>query len=240
MMRVTCIIALLPYFVSALALRSNFRYASVRMAANTVTFEQALETAPDLCQALQAGNAPDGLGEFLSTSAGSRGFFVHYLTNDDFTCADASEPPSALITSLEQSASDATIEIMLMNVVMSAGTAVLHERAGNTEQASSSRRTSARARILVNALLDKLPAMQSSLTALNAAVASENGREVLFLQPGTVAAEGETSFVLAASEEEAVDMAGIHRALEVRQRAALGDRGGAVSLRCCGGVIVKV
>ena len=113
--------------------------------------------------------------------------------------------PTALITSLEQSASDATIEIMLMNVVMSAGTAVLHERAGNTEQASSSRRTSARARVLVNALLDKLPAMQSSLTALNAAVASENGREVLFLQPGAVAAEGETSFVLAASEEEAVD-----------------------------------
>ena len=179
--------------------------AAPRMAAEALSFEQALEQAPSMCAALQRGEVPEHLDEFVSTSAGARGFFVHYLTGDEFTCADAAEPPSPLMLSLEESASAETVEIMLMNVVMSAGTAILHDRAGNAENAESSRRTSARASILVKALVDRLPSLQTSMAALGGAVAAERGREVLFLEPGAEVAADEKRLVLGADTEEAVD-----------------------------------
>lgn len=181
------------------------RHAPPKLAAAALSFEKALETSPAFCDALQAGESPAGLGDLISSSAGARGFFVHYLTNDDYDCADREEPPPVLVQSLEQSAGAETIEIMLMNVVMSAGTAVMHDRAGNTEQATSSRRTSARARILVNACFQRLPPLQPALAALNGAVASELGQEVLFLAEGTSAVADETRLTLPASAEEGVD-----------------------------------
>ena len=136
------------------------------------TFEAALDLAPQLCAALQAGEAPAGLAEFVASSAGARGFFVHYLTNEEYTCADQEDVPAGLSSSLE-SASPATIEIMLMNVVMSAGTALAHRRAGREEMALSSERTSARAGTLVCTMAPKLPQLRESFGALCQAVDSE-------------------------------------------------------------------
>ena len=136
------------------------------------TFEAALDLAPQLCAALQAGEAPAGLAEFVASSAGARGFFVHYLTNEEYTCADQEDVPAGLSSSLE-SASPATIEIMLMNIVMSAGTSLLHKRAGRDDMVLSSERTCARASTLVRALAPTLPALRASFGALRQAVESE-------------------------------------------------------------------
>ena len=51
------------------------------------SFEAALKSAPELCSALQDGKDAKGLENFLTTSAGARGFFVHYLTGDEWTVA---------------------------------------------------------------------------------------------------------------------------------------------------------
>jgi len=138
----------------------------------SLSFEDALQAAPALCEALQAGEPPDGLQALVSTSSGARGFFVHYLTGDEWTCADDDEVPPALAASLA-AAPAATIEIMLMNVVMAEATAMAHRRAGREEEAQSSARTGARAAVLVAALWPRLPALQTSFAALSTAVQSE-------------------------------------------------------------------
>ena len=193
-------------------LRASSRCSSVLMASSQkMSFETALESAPAFCSALQAGESPSGLGEFISTSAGARGFFVHWLTGDDFSCADE-EPPSALIESLEQvgGGSPEVLEVMLMNVVMSAATAVAHERAGNAEQAASSQRTCKRACALVSAV--NTPALKESCKSLKAAVAQECGKEILLYEEeaeGAVVAAAEkaaeTRVLLVEAQEAAVD-----------------------------------
>ena len=145
--------------------------ASIFMAAPS-SFEKALDDAPTLCKSLQQGETPDGLASFLSTSAGARGFFVCYLTDEDYTVADQSEVPQPLVEGLA-AASAETVEVMLMNIVMSSATGLFHERAGREDHAASSARTNARARILVQALWDKLPALRKSFGALSAAVETE-------------------------------------------------------------------
>lgn len=92
-----------------------------------------------------------------------------------------------------------------MNVVMSSATAIAHERAGNAEQAVSSRRTASRATILLNALWDKLPTLQRSFAALEGAVAAELGEEVIFVSEDVQPAEDETNLVLPSEQEQAVD-----------------------------------
>jgi len=159
-------------FVSTPAVAHAPRTLISMAAAEPATFEAALETAPKLCEALQAGEAPAGLGAFVASSAGARGFFVHYLTGDEWTCADGEEVPAGLASSLE-AASAATIEIMLMNVVMSAGTSLIHKRAGRDEMVLSSERTCARASTLVTAMAPKLPELRESFAALSQAVESE-------------------------------------------------------------------
>ena len=151
----------------------HVRTTTIAMAATPKSFEDALADAPTLCAALQAGEAPEGLGQFVASSAGARGFFVHYLTGDEWTCADKEEVPAALVSSLQAAKSPATVEIMLMNVVMSAATAVAHRRAGREEQATTSERTSARAGILVRTMWESLPELRDSFDALSEAVQSE-------------------------------------------------------------------
>ena len=65
-------------------------------AASSLSFEDAVATAPSFCAALQAGQAPEGLKDFIASSAGARGFFVNYLTSDDWTCADNEDVPSGV------------------------------------------------------------------------------------------------------------------------------------------------
>ena len=143
------------------------------MTANSApTFEQALDMAPAFCAALQRDEAPDGLAEFVQTSAGARGFFVNYLTSDEWTCADASTPPSSLVASLVASPAE-VIEIMLMNVVMSAGTEVAHRVAGRDDQASASARTCKRATTLINALWNQTAMLRTSYAALGDAILAE-------------------------------------------------------------------
>ena len=133
---------------------------------------------------------------------------MHWLTGE-FSRADA-EPPSALTESLEKTASPEVMEVMLMNVVMSAATAVVHERAGNTEQATASKRTCKRACALVSAV--NVPALRASCKSLKAAVAQECGEEILLYEEEAevavvAAAEkaADSRVLLAEAEETAVD-----------------------------------
>ena len=122
-----------------------------------VSFEEALEQAPSLCRSLHEELNEDtaSLTALLTTSAGARGFFVHWLTGDEYTRADRTPPPPVLVEVLTSSPTEVA-EVMIMNVIMSAASAVHHKRAGRAEQAESSERTCARAMLLVRAVCSRI------------------------------------------------------------------------------------
>ena len=129
------------------------------------SFQAALGTAPALCTALQGGGSPSALTDFLQSSAGARGFFVTWLTGDEWTRADDAEPPAALTAAVIQ-APDEVAELMLMNVVMSAATGRTLQIAGRDDEAELAGRTCARAIGLVRSLADRMPTVQSGLDQL--------------------------------------------------------------------------
>ena len=118
--------------------------------------------APELCQQLQDGDAtPDDLKSFLATGAGGRGFFKAYFGGDEWTCADAAEPPAALTTAIAAS-TPATLDMMLMSIVTGAAT---------SDAGPSCRR----ATLLVNVLWDELEDLRISTLALKDAVGEKLG-----------------------------------------------------------------
>jgi len=118
-----------------------------------------------LCAALQTSSdeTPEGLSDALSSQKSARSFFSEYFSGEEWTCADYSEPPQALVDCLLTA--PATIaDVVLLHVL--------------TGAATSCERTSSRARVLVNALWDKAPALQQSCAALNDTLAAKLGAQV--------------------------------------------------------------
>jgi hypothetical protein len=141
--------------------------------ASLLSFDKALAEAPSLCQELDAGGAPASLASILGTSAGARGFFVNWLTGE-YAAADAPVPPPALCDALRKVASRGqtglpTLEVMVMNVAMSAATAIAHRAAGDQAQAEASDRTCTRACTLVRAMRGSVPDLDAAVVALGAA-----------------------------------------------------------------------
>lgn len=141
----------------------------------SLSFEDAVSSAPELCTALQQDEEPRELQPFVSTSAGARGFFVNWLTDDAYTRADAESPPAALAEALVEAPQE-VCDVMLMNVVMSAATAVAHQRAGREDQAAMAERTCTRAQLLVRALRPRQPLLNVGVLALQAVLSEEDGK----------------------------------------------------------------
>ena len=145
---------------------------------SALTFEQAVETAPKLCEALQQGESPPTLTSFLGTSEGARGFFVHWLTRDDWARADEETPPAALQAALE-GAPQEVADVMVMNVIMATATAIYHRRAGRRDQADMSQRTATRAKLLVRALRERVPTLGTAVLGVRAALSTDEEKKKL-------------------------------------------------------------
>ena len=136
-------------------------FAQPSRACCPVRVEMAAGGMPEvLCRALQEGEAPSDLGDFVATTSGARKLLGEYLTGEQWTCADADEPPAVLVSSLE-SATPEVGDALLMNVVSGA--------------AASADRKLARASRLVRALWARSPTLRASCLALKDVVASKLG-----------------------------------------------------------------
>jgi len=133
------------------------RHRGPRMSASPVE-----SMGVDLCRRLQNGGPVDNMAALLTT-AGARDFFNSYLTEDEWTCADTVQPPAALAESLAD-APPSVLDVVLMNLVSGA--------------ASSSERSVSRARLLVNVLWARAPALRTSCAALRDTVAALSGEDV--------------------------------------------------------------
>ena len=175
---------------------------AARVVAAAPSFEESLESAPAMCRSLQAGESPAGLAELVSSSAGARGFFVNYLTDPEWSVADAAEPPASLASALVDAPAEVK-EVMLMNVAMSSASRVAHDAAGDAESASASELTCERAVLLVAALAPRAPALADALAALRGATTAA------ISPPETLGADEEAQLaayvaIEAGGEEQAV------------------------------------
>jgi len=163
---------------ATLMLRSEPLLSRSTVHMSALTFEQAVETAPKLCEALQQGESPPTLTSFLGTSEGARGFFVHWLTRDDWARADEETPPAALQAALE-GAPQEVADVMVMNVIMATATAIYHRRAGRRDQADMSQRTATRAKLLVRALRERVPTLGTAVLGVRAALSTDEEKKKL-------------------------------------------------------------
>jgi len=163
---------------ATLMLRSEPLLSRSTVHMSALTFEQAVETAPKLCEALQQGESPPTLTSFLGTSEGARGFFVHWLTRDDWARADEETPPAALQVALE-GAPQEVADVMVMNVIMATATAIYHRRAGRRDQADMSQRTATRAKLLVRALRERVPSLGTAVLGVRAALSTDEEKKKL-------------------------------------------------------------
>ncbi len=113
----------------------------------------------------------------LSTSNGARGFFVNWLTGDEWTVADGGTQGSLFEALCTTENPQMICELMVMNVMMPAATALAHRRRHNDAMADVSIRTSKRATRLIRAIMPErqpalIPRVDGALAAVSAGIAA--------------------------------------------------------------------
>jgi hypothetical protein len=151
--------------------------AQRRRAKRGASFEAAQDIGRELAEQLRDKKTLDDearelLQDLVSTTSGARGWFVSLLTDDDL--AQLFEPPidDALLEPIA-ARPEPNLRLCVMNVAMSAATAVAHERDGHRDLAAASRATSSRSAALCTALLerDMMAGLAEALRALYEAAA---------------------------------------------------------------------
>ena len=168
--------------------------AQRRRAKRGASFEAAQDIGRELAEQLRDKKELDDearelLQDLVSTTSGARGWFVSLLTDDDL--AQLFVPPidDALLQPIA-ARPEPNLRLCVMNVAMSAATAVAHERDGHRELAAASRATSLRSAALCTALLerDMMAGLAEALRALYEAAAPRDDDlgelgEILGLSP---------------------------------------------------------
>ena len=151
--------------------------AQRRRAKRGASFEAAQDIGRELAEQLRDKKGLDDearelLQDLVSTTSGARGWFVSLLTDDDL--AQLFVPPidDALLQPIA-ARPEPNLRLCVMNVAMSAATAVAHERDGHRELAAASRATSLRSAAVCTALLerDMMAGLAEALRALYEAAA---------------------------------------------------------------------
>jgi hypothetical protein len=131
-----------------------------------LSFEQAIAHSQDLLGQMADGNLSDqeittAIANLVATENGARGFFVTFLTAQNFPLAD--QPSPALLTALESSPAIVG-ELLVKNLAMASATEILHQRLEDGAAAQGSRQVAQRTQTLINEL--QLPGVPEKLTAL--------------------------------------------------------------------------
>ena len=118
-----------------------------------LSFEQAIAESSRVLSELESGNmgedeARDQIAGIVSSQAGARGFFVALLTGE----LKLSDNPSQSIVDALRKAPEITADLLAKNLIMSACTAVSHERRGDERQAAGSKQVTRRTATLIKLL----------------------------------------------------------------------------------------
>ncbi|MEB3228676.1 MAG: hypothetical protein VKJ27_09855 [Synechocystis sp.] len=140
---------------------------------HSLSFEQAIAH----CQALLAqvdqqqitdGDLETAIGQLVATENGARGFFVTFLTANNFPLAD--QPTQPVLNALHTA--PATVgELLVKNLAMSAAMVVHHQRNADRESAQGSAQVCRRSQTLIQSL--QLPGIAEKLTELERSLNGE-------------------------------------------------------------------
>lgn len=138
-----------------------------------LSFEQAIAHSQELLLKIAQNNLSDqeittAIANLVATENGARGFFVTFLTAQNFPLAD--QPSPALLTALESSPAIVG-ELLVKNLAMATATELLHQRRGDGEAAQGSQQVRQRTKNLINQLL--LPGLTEKLAALEQSLDGE-------------------------------------------------------------------
>ncbi|WP_071517603.1 hypothetical protein [Geitlerinema sp. PCC 9228] len=123
----------------------------------SVSFEDAIACTQSLLSQKEQSHLTDSevreaIARLVQTKAGTRGFFVAYLTDER---AIADQPDDSILQGL-QSGSEWVADILVKNLAMSTATAISHRRQSNQELGSSHAAASERVQKRSRQLLQKL------------------------------------------------------------------------------------
>ena len=113
-------------------------------------------------------DARDLLDDLISTTSGARGWFVVLLTSPEFGALFSPAVEPALLEAIAAKP-EPNLRLCVMNVAMSAATALAHDARGHADLTAASRETGARSSALVAALLDDMAGLRDAVAALAAA-----------------------------------------------------------------------
>ncbi len=142
-----------------------------------LSFEQAIAHSQELLLEIAENNLSDqeittAIANLVATENGARGFFVTFLTAQNFPLAD--QPTPALLTALESSPAIVG-ELLVKNLAMATATEILHQRRGDGDAAQGSQQVRQRTKNLIN----QLPSadLTAKLTALDQSLDGEGPYE---------------------------------------------------------------
>lgn len=144
---------------------------------SNLSFEQAIAHSQDLLLEIAENKLSDqeittAISNLVATENGARGFFVTFLTAQNFSLAD--QPSPALLTALESSPAIVG-ELLVKNLAMATATEILHQRRGDSNAAQGSRQVRQRTKNLINLLPS--PGLTEKLTALEESLDGEGPYE---------------------------------------------------------------
>lgn len=141
-----------PFPIITVSLPNTTMVASVDYP--NLSFEQAIAHSQELLteiaeDKLSAQEITRAIANLVATENGARGFFVTFLTAQNFPLAD--QPSPALLTALESSPVIVG-ELLVKNLAMASATEIIHQRRGDSEAAQGSRQVQQRTKNLINQL----------------------------------------------------------------------------------------
>lgn len=139
----------------------------------SLSFEQAIAYCQTLLAQVDQNHISDddletAIANLVATENGARGFFVTFLTANNFPLAD--HPTPSLLNGL-QTAPAIVGELLVKNLAMSAAMVVHHQRNQDPQAAQSSAQVCRRSQHLIRSL--QLPGVAEKLTELEHSLTGE-------------------------------------------------------------------
>ena len=151
---------------------------------SSLSFEQAIAYCQDLLTQIDQHQIDDAdletaIAQLVATENGARGFFVTFLTANDFPPAD--QPPPPILNGL-QTAPAIVGELLVKNLAMSAAMAVHHHRNQDPQSAQGSTQVCRRSQTLIQSL--QLPGVAEKLAELERSLNGEGDYQAFLTRWG--------------------------------------------------------
>ena len=150
----------------------------------SLSFEQAIAYCQEILAQVDQNHINDAeletaIGNLVFTENGARGFFVTFLTANDFPLADQPTPP---ILNALQTAPAIVGELLVKNLAMSAAMVVHHQRNQDPQAAQGSEQVCQRSQTLIQSL--QLPGVAEKLADLEQSLDGEGSYKTFLTRWG--------------------------------------------------------